>query len=79
MSIASDEAKVRLGLSEYDPEIDSVRQQHEALSRLAAEIKQLRNAARAAMNELGVPQPGYLQPVTNAYEILEKALAGTTP
>jgi hypothetical protein len=26
------------------------------------------------MSELGVPQPGYLQPVANAYEILAEAL-----
>ncbi len=34
-----------------------------------------RVAVRAALNELGVPQPGYPQPVANAVEILNKAMA----
>jgi len=37
-------------------------------------IEKLRAEIRNAMNELGVPQPGYVQPVANAYEILDKAL-----
>ena len=41
---------------------------------LAAEVEELKAAARDAMNELGVPIPGYVQPVANAYNILNKAL-----
>lgn len=39
-----------------------------------AEIERLRRALHNVMDELGVPQPGYLQPVANAYEIARTAL-----
>lgn len=41
---------------------------------LEAELNKSREAIRNAMNELGVPQPGYLAPVANAYNILNDAL-----
>ena len=34
----------------------------------------LRHAIEMALNELGVPQPGYPQPVANAVEILQTAI-----
>lgn len=37
--------------------------------------RELRQQFRDVMNELGVPQDGYFQTVTNAYEIAEKASA----
>ena len=39
-----------------------------------AENARLRGALQSIMNELGVPQPGYPQPVANAYEIARAAL-----
>jgi hypothetical protein len=41
---------------------------------LQADNERLRESIRNAMNELGVPQPGYAQPVANAYYILKEAL-----
>ena len=41
-----------------------------------AEIERLRAALDKIMHELGVPQPGYLAPVANAYYIAEEALKG---
>ena len=46
-----------------------------ANARLIAAAPQLLEALRRIMNELGVPQPGYPQPVANAYEIAEEAIA----
>ena len=40
---------------------------------LLAEIMWLRELIQAARNELGVPQPGYPQPVANAADILARA------
>lgn len=37
-------------------------------------LKKYRDALRTIMNELGVPQPRYPQPVANAYEIAKEAL-----
>ena len=42
--------------------------------RLRQQLAEARNAAQRALNELGVPQPGYPQPVANAVEILTSAL-----
>lgn len=41
---------------------------------LGSEIDVLRQALYEITCELGVPQPGYPQPVANAYEIAMKAL-----
>jgi hypothetical protein len=71
---------------EFDPEVQPVSHANAKMCHadrgnllddcdaLVAEVEKLRVAARNAMNELGVPQPGYVQPVANAYEILNKAL-----
>ena len=37
-------------------------------------VERLRRALHNIMAELGVPDEGYLQPVSNAYEIARKAL-----
>ena len=42
---------------------------------LEAQLAQVREAIRTAMNELGVPGPDYPAPITNAVEILAKALS----
>lgn len=39
-----------------------------------SELVILKDTMRKAMNELGVPQPGYIAPVANAYNILNEAL-----
>lgn len=39
------------------------------------EIRDLKFAIQSALNELGVPQPGYPAPVTNAVEILRKVVS----
>lgn len=41
----------------------------------AEQVSRLRTALTAALNELGVPGPGYPAPVANAVEILRAALA----
>jgi hypothetical protein len=70
----------RLLLEDVLAENEFLKEQLEAQTQNAehylSENQRLRDAARAAMNELGVPQPGYLQPVANAYEILAEALRG---
>lgn len=43
------------------------------VAKLYAKYDRLHKAIRAAMNELGVPQPGYPQPVANAYDHLHRA------
>lgn len=40
----------------------------------AFEVARLRQAIRAALDELGVPGPGYPAPVANAVEILTRAV-----
>ena len=42
-----------------------------------AQVAALREAAKRAANELGVPQPGYPASVSNAANILRAALAAT--
>jgi hypothetical protein len=42
--------------------------------KLLKERDRLREAIRNAMNELGVPQPDYPAPISNAYNILAEAL-----
>ena len=44
---------------------------------LQLQLAQAREAIREAMNNLGVPQPGYPAPVAEAYWILDAALAPT--
>lgn len=44
-------------------------------TRLLATITRLRAACKEAMSNMGVPQPGYLAPIAEAYRILEAALA----
>jgi hypothetical protein len=39
-------------------------------------LKSYRKAFEQIKAELGVPQPGYPQPVANAYDIATKALGG---
>lgn len=41
---------------------------------LKTKLDQLKIAVNKAICELGVPQPGYPQPVANAYEYLTDAL-----
>jgi GGDEF domain-containing protein len=60
------------------------REEHDRAERLAlrvrdlyAETRALREGIRTALNELGVPQPGYLSPVANAVEILSALLTPT--
>lgn len=45
------------------------------LGRVIDEYTELVAALEAIQNELGVPQPGYPQPVANAYQIATDALA----
>jgi hypothetical protein len=47
------------------------------LDRERAHVAMLREQLQRAANELGVPQPGYPQPVANAAEIIAAALAAT--
>lgn len=44
------------------------------MMKLKAENAKLKEACRNALNELGVPRPGYPQPVANAVEILHGVL-----
>ena len=44
---------------------------------LQLQLAQAREAIREAMNNLGVPQPGYPAPVAEAYRILDAALPPT--
>jgi hypothetical protein len=53
---------------------DYVRADVEALLKM---VEEKDRAIREAMNNLGVPQPGYPAPVAVAYDILEKALGHT--
>lgn len=46
------------------------------IRKLTEENARLREALEKIKNELGVPQPGYPQPVANAYEIAKAALEG---
>lgn len=49
-------------------------------TRAAEGVRELRDAIQRALNELGVPQPGYPAPVANVVEILGNALAaGPSP
>jgi hypothetical protein len=47
----------------------------EGAFRLPTVEDQLRQAIQAALNEVGVPGPGYPAPVANAVTILQRALA----
>ena len=49
-----------------------------ANARLIASAPMMLSALKAICNELGVPQPGYPQPVANAYEIAKEAIARAT-
>jgi len=51
------------------------------IAALTARIKELEGALEKIIHEIGVPQPGYIQPVANAYEIAQAALkeAGDEP
>ena len=42
--------------------------------KLIERVKQLKQALVNIKNEIGVPQPGYPQPVANAYDIASNAL-----
>lgn len=42
---------------------------------LALKHRALRQGIEAALNELGIPQPGYPAPVSNAVKLLQDALA----
>lgn len=39
-------------------------------------LKKYRRATQDAINNIGVPQPGYIAPVAAAYEVLMEALKG---
>ena len=58
---------------------DAIKKEREDLKRanelLSLRISQIEDEIDRAMNELGVPVPGYPAPVSNAYFILEAALA----
>lgn len=48
---------------------------HEQVEKsLQSRLAKARDAMRNAMNEIGVPQPGYPAPVGNAYDILSRCL-----
>lgn len=47
----------------------------EEWERLQALLAEAKRALRDIVHELGVPQPGYPQPATNAYEIAQAAIA----
>jgi hypothetical protein len=63
---------------EHGPCIDADAMEH-VLSTTPPAPEGLREAIRAALNELGVPGPGYPMPVANAVAILEAALSTTPP
>ena len=42
-------------------------------------IDELMEACKKARSELGVPQPGYIAPVANAYHILNQAITKLEP
>lgn len=48
------------------------RQTQELTARMQIEV--LRSGIRRALDEIGVPQPGYPAPVANAHRILTEAL-----
>ena len=54
--------------------IESLHHMANAYASDQAKIAAMRQAIALALNELGVPQPGYPTPVTNAVELLRAAL-----
>lgn len=46
------------------------------IERLQARIRELEGALEKIIDEIGVPQPGYIRPAANAYEIAKQALKG---
>jgi hypothetical protein len=73
------DANVRAALDAWIWKIHDVLRADAPPSPGPSEREALREAIRAALNELGVPQPGYPAPVVNAVEILSAALAAPRP
>lgn len=55
----------------FDRAMLAIEQYRAEISQSEAREAELSNRIENALNEIGVPQPGYPQPVANAYEILK--------
>ena len=60
--------------AELEKKVRYIHAQVDELDELKAELKEARKVMNNALNELGVPQPGYPAPVGNAVEMLRDYL-----
>jgi len=56
---------------------EKIKEQAEQIAALTARIRELKGALDKIIHEIGIPRPGYIQPVANAYEIAKAALEGS--